>query len=913
MIVLITSMHASAVLVSHYMKKADLLADSNTFSIRQSYFLCQTGSNTVSMGCMSKTVTRLYTQFQPEHYDLVLKLVRTEMRFQGTVTITGRKVGRPSMRITLHQNGLKAKAATITQIDKKGVEREIPVSRLNNQNSLHELRLHCNEMIYPGKYVVKVEYEGLITPGMTGIYPCYFKIDGKEQALLATQFESHHAREAFPCIDEPEAKATFDLSLVTEPGFTTLGNTPVKEQRTDKDWMITTFETTPRMSSYLLAFVVGDMHSKSAKTKSGTEVNVWSTKAQPIDSLDFGLDVAVRSIEFFEDYFGVPYPLPKADHVALPDFSSGAMENWGLITYRERVLLAYPGDTSQSIKETIALVVAHETSHQWFGNLVTMKWWDDLWLNESFANMMEYQAVDAMFPDWHVWDTFVAAEGLSALRRDANPGVQAVRTNVNHPDEINTLFDPSIVYAKGGRLLYMLKSYIGDEAFRSGLSNYFTKYAYKNTEGSDLWTELTKTSGVDVAAFMNPWLERPGFPVLSVNQTGHKLTISQKHFSDNPDAVDAERLWPVPLLTDDTDLPKLLDMRDFTTRYDGVGVARIDQGARGHYIVNYETPEQRAELAAAVCAGKLSSAERLMLLSDTSTLARAGYRPYGDVLNLLEAYADETNESVWDIISLIIGESRRFIDISKDGTALEDKIKAFIRGLIAKQHARLGWDEIPGESAADQKLRALIIGLGSYSEHPAILAEAVKRFEAYQADPASLASEIRGIVFGIPIKQGDKKAFDYLLQLHDSTSNSDLKGDISGALTATRSAEDAARLLARIKDSKLIKPQDADRWLVYIMRNRYVREVGWDWMVGEWSWIEETYKNDKSYDYMPRYAAGGCNSRPWADKYRAFFEPKLDQIVLKRNILMGIEEISNRVKWLERDLASVEQFFASQK
>jgi aminopeptidase N len=575
-------------------------------------------------------------------------------------------------------------------------------------------------------------------------------------------------------------------------------------------------------------------------------------------------------------------------------------------TYRERVLLAYPGETSQSIKETIATVVAHETSHQWFGNLVTMKWWNDLWLNESFANLMEYQAVDSMFPDWKVWDSFVAAEGLSALRRDATPGVQAVRSEVNHPDEISALFDPSIVYAKGGRILYMLKNYIGEEAFRKGLSSYFNKFAYKNTEGSDLWTEFSAASGVNIAAFMNPWLERPGFPVVTVTQKLASLDVSQQHFSDNPSKADQTRLWPVPLFATDEVLPKLLTEPIIQVITKLKGTVRVNVDAAGHYIVDYATAEQRAELAKQVANGTLSNSERLMLLNDSSMLARAGYRPYGDVLTLLAAYAHETNESVWDIIALIIGESRRFIDADPK---LEDKIQGFIRQLTAKQYARLGWDERPDESPSDQKLRALIIGLGAYAEEPAIVAECLKRFEAFRKDPVGLSSEIRSIVFGVPVKQGSKTAFNYLLKLHDSTHNSDMKADISAALTITRSAKDASRLLERLKDSRLVKPQDADRWLVCIMRNRYVRDIGWDWMVDNWSWIEETYKNDKSYDYMPRYAASACNNRAWATKYRAFFEQKQDQLVLKRNILIGLEEIENRLKWLERDLSSVQHFY----
>ena len=397
---------------------------------------------------MHKSVTRLYKTFQPEHYSLTIKLDEAAMRFSGHVIITGKKIGRPSKRLTFHANGLKVTAGTITVRDKKG-EREVPITRINQQKTLHELRLHTDTLLYPGAYTVEMSFEAPITEGMTGIYPCNFIHNGIEKKLFATQFESHHAREAFPCIDEPEAKAIFDLTLITRTGVEVLSNTPILSQKSarsagaskerveesgtvtseatsspnkgrallkDRTEITTRFQQTPRMSTYLLAFVVGELHKKTGKTKSGVDVNIWATIAQPTSSLDFALDVAIKSIEYFEDYFGVAYPLAKADHVALPDFSSGAMENWGLITYRERVLLAYSDQTGQSTRETIALVIAHETSHQWFGNLVTMRWFDDLWLKEGFANLMAYQLLDALERGG------VPAFADEVRRRTARPG-----------------------------------------------------------------------------------------------------------------------------------------------------------------------------------------------------------------------------------------------------------------------------------------------------------------------------------------------------------------------------------------------------------------------------------------------------------------------------------------------------------
>ncbi len=633
---------------------------------------------------------------------------------------------------------------------------------------------------------------------------------------------------------------------------------------------------------------------------------MWATTVQPATSLDFALDAATRSIEYFEDYFGVPYPLPKADHVALPDFSSGAMENWGLITYRERVLLDYPGETSQSTREYIALVVAHETSHQWFGNLVTMKWWDDLWLNESFANMMEYQCVDSMFPEWHVWNQFIASEGLAAFRRDATYGVQSVHVDVHHPDEISTLFDGSIVYAKGGRLLYMMKNYISEEAFRKGLSEYFKKHAYGNTTGNDLWNALSATSGKDVGAFMTPWLTRSGFPVVHVAQTGKDVTLTQEHFLDSPEKADKTRLWRVPVFANAAQVPEVFEASQVKCTLSENSPLYINVGERGHYLANYQSEQTKQALEKEIQTQTLPEPDRLMLLNGSAMLARAGYQSYAETLQLLSAYADESSEPVWDIMALVAAEVRRFVDLDE---SLEPKLKAMSRELVRKQVKRLGWEEKPDEPVADTKLRSLVLGLGAYGEDEAILAKSRELFAAYMKDPAAVPSELRALVMSIVVKEGDTGAVDFLLNLHDTTQNSELKGDACDALTATRDPKFAAKLLARLKDSKLVKPQDVDRWLIYLLRNRYVRDTAWDWMVAEWPWLQETFSNDKTYDYLPRYAATVVNTREYEKKYHDLFDSKLDQPMLKRNITIGFEEITARLTWLDRDIPPIQKFF----
>lgn len=849
---------------------------------------------------------RLFEGFAPANYRLELYPDRNTKTVKGTVTITGQKTGRPSQRLTFHQHGLTITEATVTRFEKKG-ESQFTVQRISHHKTYDEVRLHTDDMLYPGSYSVTLKFTGKVQDSMHGIYLSHYEYEGRKQTIVSTQFESHHAREAFPCIDEPEAKATFDLTLISPAGEVAISNTPVKNQREQDGMLMTAFETTPKMSTYLLAFVYGDLQYKQTTSANGIDVRVWSTKVHPLASLDFALDTAKGAIDFFEEYYGVPYPLAKSDHVAIPDFSSAAMENWGLITYREPFLLVDPKTTPQSGKEYVCLVIAHELSHQWFGNLVTMKWWDDLWLNESFANVMEYVATDALHPEWKVWNSFVTQEGLAAFRRDSIAGVQPIKTEVRHPDEISTLFDPSIVYAKGGRLLNMLMQYIGEETFRKGLKAYFTAHAYGNTTGNDLWQALGEASGKDVAAFMNPWLEKSNFPVIDVEQHETSLRISQSHFLLDRSKAD-DRVWPVPLLSDTPEVPSLLEVNTTTVTLPVTDFVRLNKGSVGHYIVNYTVPEHAAAIADLVTSKKLGIAERLMLLSDSAMLARAGTSSFAATLELLERYREEDNDPVWDIMALVIADARRFID---EDTELENAIKHMIRELIQAQYDRLGWREAPHEPSQDTKLRATIIGLGVYAGHDDIINHALALFESYKEDAQLVPAELRSIVFGAAVRKNIDGAFEYLLALDESTQNVDLKQDVLAALTLVKEQNQVQTLLGRLKDTSKVRQHEVDHWIVYLLRNRYARPQAWDWLRSNWDWIDKTFGGDKSYDYFPRFAASAFNTRQLLKEYKAFFEPLKDNIALNRNIVMGVEEIENRVSWLERDLGSVTSYFTS--
>lgn len=826
-------------------------------------------------------VPRLLDTFTPNHYNLTIDLTRAEEKeFSGTVIISGDST---SESISLHSKGLTIQSATIDNHPADvsfGEFDELKLSQPNLKN---------------GNHTIHINFSGNITDAMHGLYPCYFTHDGVKKQLFATQFESHHAREVFPCVDEPAAKAEYDLTLVTRTGITVLGNMPVKYEEENGNSLTTTFEKTPRMSSYLLAFVIGELHKKSARTKSGVEVNVWSTPAQNENTLDFALDIATRSIDFYDEYFGVKYPLPKSDHVALPDFSSGAMENWGLITYRESCLLADPELTPESSRRFIATVIAHELSHQWFGNLVTMQWWNDLWLNESFANMMEYVAIDALQPDWHMWEDFATNEVTAALRRDSLDGVQSVQADVNHPDEISTLFDPAIVYAKGGRLLVMVRKLIGEEAFRAGLKSYFEKFAYKNTVGNDLWQELESASGQPIVNLMNAWISQPGIPVVSVSNSHDAAILSQERFFIG-EHQPSDALWPIPLFANQPLDVKVLNQKETTISIEKP--LQLNCGLSAHFVTKYDESTREYLLKNIT---ELPTLDKICILQDATILARAGFENSASLLPLALSLKTETNEKVFGMAAGALTELRKFVD---DNDAARDSLKRISGEFARATFEELGWDEKDGESDDDRERRTTALSLMMYSEDKEVLNEAKTRFDNNKLE--DLPTELRALIISANVRHFETpKIIENLFATYKNTPSNDLQNDIAIGLTSTKNPETAEKILANIKDSDIIRPQDASRWFVYLIRTRESRQIAWNWLKENWAWVEDTFGEDKSYDDFIRYAATALLTPNELNDFQQFFEPMENIPALARTIKLGITEISARAELIERDKTDV--------
>jgi aminopeptidase N len=861
---------------------------------------------------VSKKVKRLFEQFRPEHYTLELRPDREAMTFTGQVVIEGQKTGRPSQRIALHQHGLTITSAVINRHDKK-TEQEITLKRLHHHRSYDEVRLHTKDRLYPGRYTLRLEFRGIITRPMNGMYPCFFDRDGKQKKLIATQFESHHAREVFPCIDEPDAKATFDLTLITPGGETVIANTPVKKQeakstklKAQGSLLKTEFETTPKMSTYLLAFVYGEMGYKEAKTNDGVLVRTYATPDN-VALTDFALEVAVKTLEFYNDYFGITYPLPKCDLIALPDFASGAMENWGCITFREQCMLVDPKNSSLPHKQYVAMVVAHELAHQWFGNLVTMRWWTDLWLNEGFASWIEYMAVDHLFPEWKMWTQFAVDEQQTAMKLDALEHTHPIEVEVRHPDEIRTIFD-TISYAKGASAIHMLHQYLGADMFREGLRYYLKHHEYGNTDTVDLWDALEAVSHKPVKQFMHRWTGQGGYPIITAEVRDKKLTATQQRFFINPAARQRsaqDQLWPVPLLASDDSILAILPAAAAEYPLKGDDKLKLNMSQSGFYRTVYNASHQQ-RLCQLIRRGQLEPLDRLGILSDAFEAAKAGHTDTAEALAMLDSFRHEDNAAVWDIIAGNLAGIRLVMDDEQ----LREAMKPYTRELVSIQLERLGWEAESGESYFDKLLRPTILGMASWAEEPAVVKEALQRFEA-MTKPEDVHPDLRGVVYGTAVRHGTQRELDKLLDMHNSTSLSEERTTIAAAVTGFEQPKLIDIALNQIM-SPNVRLQDVGYWVAYSFMNRYAKQKTWDWMVKNWDWLEQNIGSDLSFFRFPIYAARAYSDDGFLPIFKSFFSTRMSP-AFERPINQGIEIIEWQSAWRTRDLTLIKAFFQNSK
>ena len=812
---------------------------------------------------------QLAKYFTPELYEIELRINKDTEQVQGRVKIQG--VAKSST-VKLHAKNLKINQLTVNQRPTTFMEdAEAEAISFTSQVSDTEI-------------IIEAHYSLRLSHGMTGLYLSTYEHEGKTERIVSTQFESHYARMMFPCVDEPAAKAKFSLKVIdTDPTDTILSNMPIKTERTltytsvnselnpktnpnamnlntEVTRKIVEFETTPRMSTYLLALCLGHFQNVTTKNQHGVTITTYAPLNQAKESLIEPNQIAGEALDFYDQAFGVPYPLPKLDQVAVPDFDAGAMENWGLVTYRESCLLMDETATL-SDKIQIATVITHELSHQWFGNLVTMAWWDDLWLNESFANMMEYYCLDAIRPEWKVWQEFFVSDCYYALTRDTSPDIQAVKQAVNHPSEIETLFDPAIVYAKGSHLMFMLMRLMGEQNFLKGLRDYFEKHQYQNTTGDDLWVALQPYAEFNVSNFMNQWITRPGFPIIEGENQERFYLDGRKN----------QESWPLVRVSDDM---------------------------TGHYIIGLTSEELQAKLARF---SELSQEQQLRLLIDQSLLLST---PRGDLpasLDLLMHFRKETSFAIWSIIMSILGELKVYCPAD---TTAEANLKQYVKALIADQLSRLGVTEKPEDTDDDKKLRELILSLAVYTDDEETKSRLTEQYNIYiNKDPldfAAVSPELLLPYLDAEFKINKEARFSEYLRIYTETASPTIKTLLLDIITNAKQETHLETLLNLLSDSQTIRPQDHRGFVRDLLANQRTREKTFTWLYANWDYLVKLVDGKSLDTYLKLMARFVRTEEARADfeKFSSRFEK---DPALSRIIKIGLYEIENQLNLITKN------------
>ena len=779
---------------------------------------------------------RLPTNVVPQRYALKLTPDLQTATFTGEETIDV-TLKQPSSNITLNSAEITFQSVDVSA-DGARQTATVSLDKAQQQATLtfpHELS--------SGRATLHIRYTGILNNELRGFY--LSKARGRDYAV--TQFEPTDARRAFPSFDEPAYKAVFDITVVAPKADMVISNSPIQQDTPGPapDEHTVHFYPTPKMSSYLVAFLVGEFQCTSGASD-GIPIRVCATPEQA-GLTQFALGVAEFALHYYDDYFGIHYPLKKLDLIGIPDFEAGAMENFGAITFREQDLLLNPKNASIRTQENVAIDVAHEMAHQWFGDLVTMQWWDNVWLNEGFATWMEGKTVAAMHPEWNI-PQVVAAEEQGALDYDAAPTTHPIRAKAsNTPAEINELFD-EISYEKGCDVLLTVENYLGPELFRKGVHAYLTAHEYGNATAQDFWNAQTATSHKPVDKIMQSLITQPGEPILTFGSpAGGEVSVQQQRFFLDPEIKqDVAEKWTLPVCFRSASGQDCQVLTPETSKLSVRSARPFDANARakGYYRTAYPEPIYKQLLAGVET--QLTPAERIGLIGDEWALVRSNRAAVGDYLNLFTALKSDPNASV--IGSVVGSASASVLSSAPGGLAVIDQrlaatpeeraeLGVWIRRNFSPEYEKLG-APAPGDTPNTRQLRAELFGLlGYYGKDPQVIAEAKQIAEEYVRSPGKIDPTLGQTAMAIAARNGNAALFEDLQHIYETSSNPEFQ---IGALRMLAEFEDPAleeRALEYAVSGK-VKSQDSAIQLAIALTIPAERERAWNFIQAHWPQIE---------------------------------------------------------------------------
>ncbi|XP_037385675.1 endoplasmic reticulum aminopeptidase 1 [Talpa occidentalis] len=885
---------------------------------------------------------RLPEHIIPVHYDLMIHANLTTLTFGGTtqVEITA---SQPTSAIILHSNRLQISKATLRRGTGEG-QPETPL-RVLEYPPHEQIALLAPEPLVAGlPYTVTIDYAGNLSESFHGFYKSTYRTkEGEVRILASTQFEPTSARMAFPCFDEPAFKASFSIKIRREPRHLAISNMPLVKSVTVAEGLIEDhFDVTVKMSTYLVAFIVSDFKSVSKMTKRGVKVSIYAVP-EKINQADYALDAAVTLLEFYEDYFSIPYPLPKQDLAAIPDFQAGAMENWGLTTYRESALLFDAEKSSASSKLGITMTVSHELAHQWFGNLVTMEWWNDLWLNEGFAKFMEYVSLLVTHPELKVEDYFLG-KCFSAMEVDALNSSHPVSIPVETPAQIREIFD-EVSYEKGACILNMLRDYLSADAFKSGIVQYLQKYSYKNTKNEDLWNSMAsicpsdgtqgmegfcsrgqhssstshwRQEGVDVKTMMNTWTLQKGFPLITITMRGKNVHMKQEHYMKGADdASETGYLWHVPLtfITSKSDSVQrflLKTKTDVLILPEEVEWIKFNVGMNGYYIVHYE--DDGWDSLTGLLKGThtaISSNDRASLINNAFQLVSIGKLSIEKALDLALYLKHETEimpvfQGLNELIPMYKLMEKRDMD------EVETQFKAFLISLLRDLIDKQTWTD--EGSVSERMLRSQLLLLACVRKYQPCVQRAEGYFRKWKEANGnlSLPNDVTMAVFVVGAQ--DPEGWEFLFNKYQSSLSSSEKNQIESALCISQDKEKLQWLLDQSFKGDIIKTQEFPDILSTIGRNRVGYPLAWKFLRENWNKLVQKFDlGSSSISYMVMGTTNQFSTRARLEEVKEFFSSLKENGSQLRCVQQTIETIEENIRWMDKNFDKIRMWLQNKK
>jgi aminopeptidase N len=844
------------------------------------------------------TAQRLPDTIAPTHYTLKLTPDLKAATFSGVEKIDV-NIKQPVKSITLNAAEIKFESVAIYPQGPK------QTATVTLDASKEQATFTFANEVPAGSATLEIHYTGILNNDLRGFYLSRTM----RRNYAVTQFEPTDARRAFPCFDEPAFKATFDISLVVNAGDTAISNGQIVSDRPGPGAGKHTieFSTTPRMSTYLVAFLVGDFECTSGQ-QDGVNIRVCATPDK-VAFTSYALGIAKFALHYYNSYFGIPYPLKKLDLIALPDFEAGAMENFGAITYRETTLLIDPRNATEQEKQTVALDVTHEMAHQWFGDLVTMQWWNNLWLNEGFATWMENKATAAMHPEWNIPQT-VAVREQTTLDLDAQPSIRAIRAPADTPDEINQMFD-GIAYGKASDVLLAVENYEGSEVFRAGVQAYLRAHLYGNATAEDFWKAQTRASHKPVDKIMDSLITQRGVPLLTFGEpAAGKVAVTQRRFFLSPLVhADSKERWTIPVCfksgeqQDEPQDCEVLSPSSHALRAPAAPLFFANSNGRGYYRSAYAQPQYDALAAQAETA--LQPAERISFTGDEWAQVRVGKAPIGQYLALVAALKQDPDFQVIqnafnglnDIYEQLAGTPEERLALSK-----------WISATFAPEYEKLGTAST-NDSANTVQLRAeLLQEIGSYGDSPQLVAEARAITDRYLANPASTQATLGHAALTVAARHGDAALFDRLQQVYETSNNPEL-GNFALHLLSQFPLPELVQRAVIFDASSAVRNQDAPLQFAASLDRESTRAAAWSAIKTHWDSVHRQLTTGNGERLVT--AAGDFCSVPARNDVEKFFASHT-VAASSASLRHAIEHINECIEFRSQQQPQLKSWLAAQ-